>query len=120
MLKILAILFGLAFIIFGILGFLPDFKTNGLLLGYFMVNPIHNLIHLATGVIALICGLASNIASKVFFILFGLIYLGIAIYGFYTGSTMILDLVAINPSDNYLHLGIAVVSLFFGLAVKGR
>lgn len=120
MLKILAVLFGLAFIIFGILGFLPDFKTNGLLFGYFMVNPVHNLIHLGTGVIALICGLASNMASKLFFILFGLVYLGLAIYGFYTGSTMVLDLVAINSADNFLHLGIAIVSLFFGLFLKRK
>lgn len=118
MLKLLAVLFGLTFIVIGIIGFLPDFKTNDLLFGLFKVNPVHNLIHLGTGVIALLCGLGSRKSSKLFFILFGFIYLAIAIYGFYTGSEMMFDLIAVNQADNFLHLGIALVSLLFGFAFR--
>ena len=120
MLKILAILFGLVLIVVGILGFLPDFTPGGLLLGYFLVNPLHNVIHLVTGIIALICGLSSSLASKIFFILFGLIYLAFAIYGFYIGSGMMFDLIAINQADNILHLVIAIVTLYFGFFLKSK
>lgn len=120
MLKILAILFGLIFIIIGILGFLPEFKTDGLLFGYFMVNPMHNVVNLVTGIIALVCGLIGSLASKIFFILFGLIFLGAAIYGFYMGSGMILDLIAINQADNIFYLCVAAIWLYFGFFLKGK
>lgn len=118
MLKILAILFGLSMIVIGILGFLPDYAPNGKLLDLFSVNPVHNVIHLATGVIALLCGLSSSFASKTFFILFGLLYLGFGIYGLYTGEDLLFGLIAINQADNFLHLGIGAISLLFGLFLK--
>jgi Domain of unknown function (DUF4383) len=115
MLKILAILFGLVLIVIGILGFLPDFTPGGKLFGYFLVNPLHNILHLLTGIVALVCGLTSGLASKVFFICFGLIYAAIAVLGFMMGQGQLFDLIAINQADNYLHAGIAILSLYFGL-----
>lgn len=120
MLKLFAILFGLIFICIGILGFLPDFKTNELLFGFFMVNPIHNVFHLGTGVLALFCGLSSKLACKIFFIFFGLLYIAIGIYGFYLGSEMLFDLVAINQADHILHLAVGAISLYLGIAIKSK
>jgi predicted Kef-type K+ transport protein len=50
------------------------------LLGLFAVNGMHNLIHLATGIVALIVGFASDSASKIFFQIFGVIYALAALY----------------------------------------
>lgn len=118
MLKILAILFGLAFIVSGILGFLPDFTPNGKLLTLFLVNPMHNIFHLVSGIVALVCGLTSSLAAKLFFIIFGVIYAIVAVLGFMMGSGMLFDQIAINGADNWLHAITAAVSLYFGLFLK--
>jgi hypothetical protein len=120
MLRVLAILYGIVFIAMGILGFLPDFTSQGLLFGYFLVNPMHNAIHLVTGLIAFFCGLSNNLACKIFFIVFGFVYLAAGGYGFYTGSGMLFDLIAINQADNIFHLIVGLVSLYFGFALKSK
>lgn len=118
MLKILAILFGLLMIVVGILGFLPDFAPNSRLFTLFLVNPMHNIVHLLSGIVALVCGLTSGFAAKIFFILFGLIYGALAVLGFMTGQGMLFDMIAINQADNWLHAFIGVLCLYLGLFVK--
>lgn len=118
MLKVLAILSGLVFIIIGILGFLPDYAPAGKLFGLFSVNLEHNIVHLATGVIALLCGFSSSTASKAFFIIFGLVYAAVAAAGFYFGEGLLFNTIAINTADNWLHTGIALVSLYFGFFLR--
>lgn len=120
MLKVLAILFGLAFLAAGILGFLPEFTQYNRLFGYFLVNPMHNWFHLATGIVSLLCGISGSVASKVFFIIFGLIYTAVAVLGFIQGEGMLLNLIAINKADNWLHAVIAVVSLYFGIFLRSE
>lgn len=120
MLRTLAVLYGIAFIVLGILGFLPEFTPKGLLLGYLLVNPVHNVIHLATGIIALFCGLSNSLASKIFFIVFGVLYIAFAGYGFYEGQGMLFDLIAINPADNIFHAAVGLVSLYFGWSLKSK
>lgn len=119
MLKLLAILFGLIMIVVGILGFLPDFTPNGELFGIFQVNPMHNVVHLLTGLVALVCGLSNALASKIFFILFGLVYGAVAILGFMQGDGLLYGM-AINQADNWLHTGIALFSLYVGLFLKNK
>lgn len=118
MLKAIAVIFGLAFISAGILGFLPEFVTHNKLLGIFEINPLHNIIHIVTGVIALLCGFSSRNAAKGFFIIFGLVYAAVAALGFYQGEGVLLNLIAVNNADNWLHASIAVVSLYFGIFFK--
>ncbi len=120
MLKIFAILFGIIMIVVGILGFLPDFTHDGKLLDLFEVNTWHNVIHLASGFIALLCGLSKTIYCKIFFILFGLIYGFVAVWGFVQGPGMLFNMIAINTADNWLHTGIAILSLYLGLFFKSR
>ena len=70
-LKKIAIVFGIVFVAAGLLGFLPAANPGGKLLGLFAVNSMHNLIHLATGIVALVVGFASDKASRIFFQVFG-------------------------------------------------
>ena len=120
MLRTLATIFGLVLIAFGVLGFLPELTPEGKLLGIFMVNPVHNVIHLVSGGVALFCGLSSTFASKVYFIAFGIVYAAVAVLGFMLGEGMLFDLIAINTADNWLHTVIAVVSLYFGLFLSRK
>ena len=114
MLKNIAIAFGIVFIIVGILGFVSAVTPNGLLRGYFEVNPAHNVVHLATGVVALIVAFASEKAMRLFFQIYALV----ALMGFFMGNQPLLGIVAINAADNWLHVLIAIVALYLGFGMK--
>lgn len=114
MLKTIAIIFGVIMLAVGVLGFIPQANPNGLLLGIFHVNFIHNLIHIATGIVAILSGLSSEYASRVYFQVFGVIYALVALLGFYYGEQPILGIIANNTADNFLHTAIALISLYLG------
>jgi len=102
--------FGWIFLLVGILGFVPGITSSGHLLGIFEVNTLHNIIHIATGVFALIF---ANSAPKQYFKVFGIVYLIVTIVGFVQGDT-VLGLIGVNLADNLLHLVISVVALAVG------
>ncbi|MGE5196351.1 MAG: DUF4383 domain-containing protein [Anaerolineae bacterium] len=114
MLRTIAIIFGIAFFVAGILGFIPSFTPNHELFTIFHVNALHNLIHLATGIIAFWVGCVSKQASRLFFQLFGIICAIFAISGFFYGSQPILGVIANNYADAWLYLLIALIALYLG------
>jgi len=117
-LRIMALLFGIGFLFAGVAGFMPQFTPNNLLFGYFGVSPIHNAIHLASGVVALIAATDFRYA-KWYFILFGLVYGAVAIVGVAQPQMMSMGtMMNMNPADNMLHGGIAIVSLLLGLTAR--
>jgi hypothetical protein len=117
-LKKLAVVFGVVFLVIGVLGFVPALTPNGHLLGLFHVNPLHNVVHLASGAVALWVGLTSEPGSKLYFQIFGLVYAVVAILGFIYGEQPILGLVANNAADTWLHVIIAVAALYLGFLMK--
>jgi hypothetical protein len=118
MLRTIAIIYGIVFVIIGILGFVPSCTPDGMLLGIFQVNAMHNFIHLITGIIAFIVGFNSARASQLFFQIFGIIYAIVAILGFFYGAMPILGLIANNMADTWLHVIIALISLIIGYGTK--
>lgn len=118
MLRTLAILFGIILLIVGVMGFLPTFVTNAKLFDVFRVNLEHNVANIAAGILALLCGLSSAFASKMFFIIGGVVFAFLALFGFMETDGMLFDMIAINTADNFLHAGIAAVSLLIGLGFK--
>ncbi|MEK7579399.1 MAG: DUF4383 domain-containing protein [Patescibacteria group bacterium] len=113
-LKKWARLLGIVLLVIGILGFIPGITTtDGYLLGIFHVDGLHNIIHIITGLIGLIVSAKSERAQRLFFQIFGWIYLVVTILGF-LGSGMVLGLFVANVADNILHLVIAVLSLWLG------
>lgn len=126
MLKKLASLFGVIFLVIGVLGFVPAATTNGMLLGFFHVNLWHNIVHLLTGVIALSagcgccasCSICDKWTPKLFFQAFGVIYGLVAVLGFWYGNEAIFGWIANNTADTFLHVGVAVVSLYLGFVYK--
>ena len=118
MLKKFAVFFGVTFIAIGILGFVPAATPHGHLLGIFHVNTFHNLVHILTGLVAVIAGASSERGARLFFRIFGLIYGLVAVLGFIYGDRPILGILANNMPDVWLHVGIAAVSLLLGFAVK--
>ena len=116
MLKPAAIIFGIFFIVAGIGGFVSSLAPNGMLFGIFMVGPVHNTIHLASGAAALLCALAGAGAARKYFQIFGVVYLLVALVGFVYGNQPLLGMVEHNKADIGLHIAIAAVALFLGFA----
>ena len=120
MVKSAAILFGVVFLAVGILGFVPAVTKDEMLLGIFHVNAAHNYVHLASGIVFLLCGVASAGASSTFFKIFGIVYGLVAALGFVKGDGLLLGMVSNNTADTWLHVVLAVVMLGIGFAVKPR
>ncbi len=113
--RVLSALFGIAFVLAGIAGFLPNFVTDGKLLGIFEVDSMHNMVHLLSGVIALLAASRSSYA-RLYFQIFGILYGIVAVVGFVRGGDLFM--MHVNMADNILHLVIAVVALYIGFVFK--
>ena len=112
--KTLAIVFGIVFVVVGLLGFVsnPLVGMNGI----FETNTLHNLVHLVIGLILLAVAIWSPMQSSLWLKIMGFVYLVIAILGFLliSGSGDLLGLVTINTADNWLHVVLAIVLLAAG------
>ena len=93
---------------------MPGITSDGHLLGIFEVDTLHNIIHLATGLVAFWAA-ASVANARLFFKIFGLVYALVTILGF-TMDGDVLGLIHTNMADNLLHLVIAVVALYAGFS----
>ena len=116
MIKTAAVLFGIVFILIGILGFVPGITKDEMLLGIFHVNAAHNVVHLLSGAVALFAGMTSIGASRMYFRIFGVVYGLVAVLGLMNMGqhTMLLGLISNNDADTFLHIAIAAVSLLLG------
>jgi hypothetical protein len=121
--RLVATIFGAVYILVGLLGFAVtggvEFLATegGLLLGIFMVNPLHNIAHLLIGAALLIAGLASARAAKTVNVIVGAAYLLLGVVGFFLVGTA-LNILALNTFDHFLHLASALVLLGVGLGAE--
>ena len=112
--------FGVVYALIGVLGFIPAFTTTpadpgpvpgeGLLLGIFAVNAVHNVAHLALGAILIWGGLsATNVVpvNKAMAVVFAALVVVSIIAPIAEG-------VAINPPDTGLHLVSALLTGYLG------
>src|SRR5437867_9028720 len=72
-----------------------------MLLNVFHVNAAHNAVHLLTGIVALLAGMAGVGAAKTFFKIFGVVYGLVAILGFVVGDGLLLGLISNNMADTW-------------------
>lgn len=106
--------FGIVLLAIGILGFVPGVTTaDGMLLGIFEVDGLHNIIHLLSGIIALVMAKKGDKGARTFFKVFGIVYLVVAVVGLLQGDT-VLGLFDANMADHLLHLVIATLALWYG------
>lgn len=104
-------LLGLVLTLAGIAGFFV-----GDMLFMFHVDTTHNVVHLASGLAGLFAFGSSQLYSRWYLILLGLVYGVVTILGFATGE--IAGLFMVNAADNYLHLAIAAVCLIVGFGSR--
>lgn len=117
MVQTLAWIFAVVFIAVGVLGFVPGLTNDGMLLGMFEVDPLHNIIHLASGILAALAAWGSASYASLYFKVFGVVYAIVTVVGFVQGDS-VLGLIGVNMADNVLHLAIAAVALWAGFGMK--
>jgi hypothetical protein len=87
----------------------------GELLGTFAVNGWENVLHLATGLVALVA--AGYYAARRCAFALGLLYLLLAIWGLIVGDgDAIAGIIPVSTADNLLHLVLGLAGLAAGLA----
>src|SRR5437870_13558299 len=116
MAKTLGMLFGIVFLAVGILGFVPGITTNDMLLGIFMVNPMHSIVHIVSGAIFLFASMSGAGAARLWFQIFGVVYAIVAILGFMNPAGPLLGMISNNPPVTYLHVVLAAAMLLIGFA----
>ena len=122
---------GITFLAVGVLGFIPGLKSPpplsaphlaveggyGLLLGLFPVNWIHNLVHLAVGVI----GWSSSrtmVDARRFARGLTLFYGTLALMGVIPALNNLFGLAPLFGHDIWLHAGTAAVAAYFGFGQR--
>jgi hypothetical protein len=116
-LKNFSLLFGVLFLVIGVLGFVPGVTNDeNLLLGIFQVSALHNIIHILSGVAALVAASAET-HSQLYFRVFGVVYALVATIGWIQSDT-VLGLIDVNTADNLLHTCLAVAILGIGFGFK--
>ena len=122
---------GVAFLLPGILGFIPGITTHfemlsfaghesgAKLLGLFEISVLHNIVHLLFGIAGL--GLARTFdGARRFLVVSGVIYLVLWVYGLIIDHDSAANFVPVNSADNWLHLALAVGMLALGIALGRR
>jgi hypothetical protein len=125
-----ALLFGVAFLGAGVLGFIPGITTNlgdiefagkdspSELLGIFQVSILHNIVHLLFGIAGI--ALSRTLTNAKMYLLYsGVIYVVLFVYGIIVDADASANFVPVNNNDDWLHLALAVGLLGAWFVSKG-
>ncbi|MFL6121323.1 DUF4383 domain-containing protein [Actinophytocola sp.] len=110
------------FLLVGVAGFIPGITTDhdrmtfaghhsgALLFGVFTVSVLHNLVHLAFGLLGLVLARSPRTA-RIFLVGGGGVYAALWLYGLLVDHGSGANVVPVNSADNWLHLFLAVTML---------
>jgi hypothetical protein len=107
--KTYAKIFGWVFIAVGVVGFFLTgfggfFGMEGEHLLFFEINPAHNIIHLAIGVVYLLGARAGEAGTRAVVMVLSATYFLVGVLGLLLIDTPA-NILALNQADNILHLG---------------
>lgn len=122
-----ALIFGIVYVLVGILGFIPALYTSpgagaphlvlsggyGDLLGLFPVNWLHDLAHIIIGVAGIAAYTTWNRARNYGRALL-VLYLVLAVFGLIPGLKTVFGLLPLYGDDVWLHVISALVGAYFG------
>lgn len=113
--QLFALVFGVVYLLVGILGFIIA-DDNDKLLGVFQVNALHNIAHLAIGALLLVAS-GKHATAKQVNLGVGIAYGLLAILGLANILVEAPDgILDANDADDFLHLATAVLAIYFGTA----
>lgn len=124
--RTVALVYGIVFLLVGLMGFIPGFLAPphthpdlavttgfGYLLGLFPVNVLHNLAHLAFGVLGLL-GYRSFSGSRSYLRLVAVAYGALAVMGLIPVLNTTFGLIPLFSHDIWLHVLLAAGAAYFG------
>jgi 4-hydroxybenzoate polyprenyltransferase len=126
-----AMLIATAFLMLGVLGFIPGatshldqlqwagHHSSAKLFGMFTVSALHNVVHLASGVVGFIFA-RTYAASRAYLLAGGLAYLALWIYGIVLDQRSALNILPLNNAGNWLHFGLGAVMVLLALTLAGQ
>ena len=121
----------LVFLLVGILGFVPGVTSNydqlqfagheseAMLLGLFQVSILHNLVHLAFGIIGLAMSRTVS-GARSYLIGGGVVYLVLWLYGLFVEGDHGANIVPVNNADDWLHFVLGVGMIALGVLLTRR
>jgi hypothetical protein len=122
--QLFALVIGVVYLAVGVIGFFFAEEFTGGSgddeLIVFRLNHLHNIIHVALGVVW-IGAARTHAAAKGVNTLFGVVLLAVALLGFTEIDLVhdLLNVVEASDPDNFLHLATGVLGLYFGTAGAG-
>lgn len=117
---------GAVLLVAGIIGFFysASFGSPGevdAVIGVLDVNAWHNIVHILSGVLGLLAFRAGFQASRTYALVFGVVYIVVAIWGLILGDKeSILGFLPVNTEDNILHVILGVLGVGAYLASDPR
>jgi hypothetical protein len=120
--RLVGYVFGAVYLLVGLVGFaitpgVGFAHTHGKELLFFELNPLHNIVHVAIGLLLGLAAYKGAAASAAANSLVGGVYLLVGVLGlFLTNSSA--NIIALNHPDNALHLATAALLLGVGLSRK--
>lgn len=108
--QMFALVFGVVYVLIGILGF---FVGEGTLI-LFGVNLLHSIVHLLVGAVWIFASRDAAIAKQVNLVI-GVVYLLLGVLGL-LGGIIVEDLINNNGADTVLHLVSGAAAVYFGTA----
>jgi hypothetical protein len=129
--QLAAMVVGVVFLVVGIAGFIPGITTHygdmtfaghdsmAKLLGIFMVSVLHNIVHILFGIAGLLLA-RTVVSARNYFLVGGIIYLVLWIYGLVIDQTSSANFVPINTPDNWLHFVLGVGMIAIGVVLGRR
>ncbi len=116
--KTASLIFGIAFLAVGILGYFSNPIISGSDDAIFHTDSLHNIIHIVSGILFFIFALAVPASAGTFLKVFGTIYLLLGIAGVIAigndEHVKLLGFLLVNNADNYLHIGLGAAILLAG------
>lgn len=120
--KTAALLFGVAFIAIGLLGFVDNPIVGDSGKAIFHADTLHNWVHIISGILFVLVALAAPSSTSMVLIVFGIVYTIIGIVGFVSmgseGMGKVLGFLHVNGADNYLHVILGLVIFISGVASR--
>jgi hypothetical protein len=126
-----AVLVGTAFVLVGVLGFIPGITTDSgslhaaghtsgaELLGIFQVSVLHNVVHLLLGLAGVALARTPR-SARAFLIGGGAAYLVLWVYGLVVDKSSQANFVPLNAADDWLHLGLGIGMIALGVVLGRR
>jgi arginine exporter protein ArgO len=119
--------FGVAFLLVGVLGFVPGItadysslrfaghESGAQLFGVFTVSVLHNLVHLLFGVLGVLAA-RGNGGSRAFLMLGGGVYVLLWVFGLAMDHDSAANFLPLDNADDWLHLALGVAMIGAGIA----